>query len=351
MNAISKVVVEDLERIASTSIAWERLKGRSILITGANGFLPAYMVETLIFLNQSHGLGCKVVGLVRSMDKATSRFKKYQGRSDLELVQGDISVEREWRHSCHVIIHAASQASPVFYGRDPVGTMNANILGTSHLLKMAREWQAEEFLYFSSGEVYGEVTPDKIPTREGDYGYIDISNSRSCYAESKRASETLGMSYAAQFQTPFKVVRPFHTYGPGMSLDDGRVFADFVSDIAHGRDIILKSEGTAVRAFCYLSDAVTGFFTVLLHGSQATAYNVGNPDGAISIRDLADLLVGLFPERKLAVQRDMNSYAAGYMPSAISINCPNVDRLRELGWRPHFSVAEGFRRTVLHFSA
>ena len=350
MNATSAIIVEDLQRIASAPLAWERLQGKTILITGANGFLPAYMVETLLFLNDSKGIACKVLGLVRSMDKAKARFKRHERRSDLKLIQGDISVEREWRERCHVIIHAASQASPVFFGKDPVGTMNANVLGTAQLLKMAQSWKVDEFLFFSSGEVYGEVPPDKIPTRESDYGYIDICNSRSCYAESKRAAETLGMSYATQFNTPFKVIRPFHTYGPGMALDDGRVFADFVNDIIHCRDIVLKSEGTAVRAFCYLSDAVTGFFTVLLHGAQATAYNVGNPDGAISIRDLAELLVGLFPERKLAVKRELNSYAAGYMPSAISINCPNVDRLKGLGWGPHYSVTEGFRRTVLHFA-
>lgn len=350
MSVASGIIEEDLEQIAATPLEWERLKGKTVLITGASGFLPAYMVETLLFLNGMKGLGCTVVGLVRNLEKANARFKKYEGRCDLKLIQGDVSVEREWRERCNMIIHAASQASPVFYGKDPVGTMNANILGTSHLLKMARSWDVDEFLYFSSGEVYGEVSPDKLPTRESDYGYIDINNSRSCYAESKRASETLGMSYAAQYMTPFKVVRPFHTYGPGMALDDGRVFADFVNDIVHCRDIVLKSEGTAVRAFCYLSDAVTGFFTVLLHGAQATAYNVGNPDGAISIRDLADLLVGLFPERKLAVKREINSYAAGYMPSSISINCPNVDRLKELGWRPSYSVREGFRRTVLHWS-
>jgi UDP-glucuronate decarboxylase len=349
MTSSSKIISEDLERIISSPISWERLKNKVVLITGANGFLPAYMVETLLFLNTKLALNCKVIGLVRNLEKARARFREYANRADLVFVQGDVSEPQQWPERCDFIIHAASQASPVFYGRDPVGTMDANILGTSHLLKMAREWKSEEFLYFSSGEVYGEVAADKIPTRETDYGYIDINNPRSCYAESKRASETLGMSYAAQFGTPFKVVRPFHTYGPGMALDDGRVFADFVNDVVHSRDVTLKSEGLAVRAFCYLSDAVTGFFTVMLNGAQATAYNVGNPDGAISIRDLAEVLVSLFPEKKLKVIKALSTHSSGYLPSPISINSPNVDRLKSLGWSPFFSVSEGFRRTILHY--
>jgi len=350
MNHMSQIVSEDLERIVSTPLAWERLKGKTILVTGANGFLPAYMVESLLHLNSSRGIGCKVIGLVRNLAKTRARFRHYEGRSDLTFLQADVSLDWEWPERCDVIVHAASQASPVFYGKDPVGTMNANILGTARLLKLARACGAEEFLYFSSGEVYGQVPADKVPTCETDYGYIDICNPRSCYAESKRASETLGMSYAAQFNTPFKVVRPFHTYGPGMALDDGRVFADFVRDVVNSQDIVLKSEGTAIRAFCYLSDAVTGFFTVLLKGAQATAYNVGNPDGKISIRDLAELLVSLFPERKLSVRKEVGSYADGYIPSPISINCPNIDRLRGLGWSPLYGVGDGFRRTVMHWS-
>ena len=342
------VVLEDLEGIARADVPWDKFSGKTVLVTGASGFLPAYMVEVLLFLNSSRLLGCRVFGLVRNLEKAHNRFAHYAGREDLVFIQGDIAQPIAWPERFDFIIHAASQASPKFYGVDPVGTMTANLLGTHNLLNHARDWKTEGFLFFSSGEVYGQVSLDKIPTREGDYGYIDVTDARSCYAESKRAAETLGVSYFHQFGVPFKIVRPFHTYGPGMALDDGRVFAEFVRDIVAGRDLILHRDGKAIRSFCYLGDAVAGFFFVLLKGKNAMAYNVGNPDGAISIRDLADLLVGLFPQLELKVEL-ISRLGVGYIPSPISVNIPNVDRSRGLGWAPVYSPREGFLRTINYF--
>lgn len=348
--AHNPIVLGDLEAIVSAPLPWERLSGKTVLVTGASGFLPAYMVETLLFLNTKEDLGCKVIGLVRDPDKARRRFSQYRNRDDFVLVCGDVSVGVECPQRCDFIIHAASQASPKYYDTDPVGTMTANVLGTYHLLNLARRWNSEGFLFFSSGEVYGQVSFGETPTKEDSYGYIDISKPRACYAEGKRAAETLGFSYAHQFKVPFKVVRPFHTYGPGMALDDGRVFADFVRDVVLRRDLLLRSDGKAIRSFCYLSDAVTGFFTVLLKGDNATSYNVGNPLGAISIGDLADILSKLYPQYNLKVRRT-SELGAGYLPSPISINIPNVDRLLSLGWTSHYLPREGFLRTVSYFNA
>ena len=345
---LHSVVAEDLEAIASAPLEWECLARKTFLITGASGFLPAYMVETLLHLNDTHKLGCKVIAFVRNQEKGLARFSRHKERSDLRLLQGDIALQTAWPERCDFIVHAASQASPKYYGSDPVGTMTANILGTFHLLNQARAWGSEGFLFFSSGEVYGQVGGKQIPTKETDYGYMDITNPRSCYAESKRAAETLGISYAAQYGVPFKVVRPFHTYGPCMALDDGRVFADLVRDVVFRRNLKLHSNGEAVRAFCYLSDAVRGFFTVLLRGSQATAYNVGNPSGALSIGQLADLIASLRPDLHLKVERTHRP-PTGYLCSPISINCPNVDKLKSLGWLPTYSPREGFERTIRYF--
>jgi UDP-glucuronate decarboxylase len=340
------IVAEDLAVIAAEPLPWDRLAGKSVLVTGAAGFLPAYMVETLLHLNRSKRLGCKVVGLVRNMEKARRRFAPYLSQSDLELTEGDVATDRKWPARFDVVVHAASQASPKFYGSDPVGTMSANLLGTHHLLRHAADWKSQAFLFFSSGEVYGRT--EKVPTSEADYGFIEITDPRSCYAEGKRAAETLGVSFARQFNVPFCSVRPFHTYGPGMSLDDGRIYADLVRDVLAGRDLVLHSDGQAVRAFCYLSDAARGFFTVLLKGVSGTAYNVGNPDGTMSIRNLAKLLADMGSAAPLRV-----SFAGkppqGYLPSPIAVNVPDISRMRALGWSPTLLPADGFARTLRFF--
>ncbi|WP_461783002.1 NAD-dependent epimerase/dehydratase family protein [Prosthecobacter sp.] len=342
------VVAEDLAHIAAQNLDWERFRGKTVLITGAGGMLPAYMVETLLLLNRTRGLGCQIIGLIRNPAKARERFKEYLSDPMLVLVEADVAEGIPVEKPCEFVIHAASQASPKYFGTDPVGTMAANLNGTWHALRRAQEWRSERFLLFSSSEVYGQVSDENRPTAEGDYGYLDILNPRACYAESKRAAETLAISFAAQYQVPAVIVRPYHSYGPGMALDDGRIFADLVRDIIEGRDLVLLSDGSAVRAFCYLSDAVSGFFTVLFQGETGCAYNVGNPAGMLSIRELAELLTGIFPERGLKVVHK-NRALDGYLPSTVSRHCPNIDLISHLGWKPARTPAEGFERTLRTF--
>jgi UDP-glucuronate decarboxylase len=344
---LNPITAQDVREIISDDLPWERLKSKTVIITGAAGFLPTYLVECILKLNDLQSMNCTVVAVVRNMERACRRFEHHGDRSDLMILEADVSRPLPDLPKGDFVIHAASQASPKFYGVDPVGTMGANILGTQQLLEKAVEWRSDSFLFFSSGEVYGQVDVDRVPTGENDYGFIDICHPRSCYAESKRAAETLGVSYASQFGVPFKTVRPFHTYGPGMSLDDGRVFADFVSDIVHNRSIVMKSDGSAVRSFCYLSDAVRAFFAVLFNGQVGHAYNVGNPDGALSILQLSQLLVRLRPG--LTVERLNRENESGYLPSPIVQNVPDISRIRSLGWAPRYGPEEGFERTVKSF--
>lgn len=345
----NRIVEEDLQAITSASLPWSKLHGKTVLVTGANGFLPAYLVQSLLHLGEG-GEGIRVLGLVRNEEKARQRFACFEGRSDLRLVVQDVSQPLELDEHVDFIIHAASQASPKFYGSDPVGTLSANVAGTGHLLELARQHEVESFLFFSSSEVYGQLTPEQVPTKEDEGGWLDPTFVRSCYAQSKRMGETMCVSWHHQFGVPAKIVRPFHTYGPGMSLDDGRVFADFVADIVSGRDIVMKSDGRATRAFCYLSDATIGFFRVLLEGENGQAYNIGNDRGKVSIGDLARRLVKLFPEKELqVVQQPVPASPSGYLQSAVSRSCPDISKARALGWKPTTGVEEGFKRTIESF--
>jgi UDP-glucuronate decarboxylase len=351
---MNTIIHEDIAAIAAINLPWENLRNKTILITGANGFLPAYLVETLLYLNTTLDMKISVLGLIRNIEKAVNRFSDYLENKYLKFIVQDVAappVNELLKNKIDIIIHAASQASPKFYGADPVGTLKANTLGTYNLLELARIQNTESFLFFSSGEVYGQVPPDKIPMTEDFYGFLDPMDVRSCYGESKRMAETLCVSYQHQFGVNVKIVRPFHTYGPGMSLDDGRVFADFVNDILCKRDIVMKSDGLARRAFCYLADATAGYFHVLLKGESGQAYNVGNDKGEISIVELAELLTSLYPELGLKTIRKPQNSTPGYIPSANNRTCPSIEKIQKLGWKPVVSVEDGFRRTISSFSA
>ena len=342
---LNPIIAEDIDSILAADIDWKRFKNKTILISGANGFLPSYLVYLFLSLNEKNKLNCKVIGISRNRKKARQRFGSLLKRKDLSIIYTDVSGPLEVKRKINFIIHAASQASPKYFGTDPVGTINANTLGTNNLLTLAKKNKVESFLFISSGEVYGSVASENVPTREDQYGYIDIDNVRSCYAESKRLGETMCVSWFKQHKVAAKIVRPFHTYGPGMDLKDGRVYADFVSDIVNGRNIKMKSEGRASRAFCYLKDATEGFIRVLLEGENGEAYNVGNPQAEISIAELSQKLVSLFPEKKLEVQKGDQS-TKGYIQSTIDRNSPDITKIKTLGWFPATSIEEGFKRTI-----
>lgn len=340
------IIQEDISKINHADIDWQRFKDSHVLVSGAAGFLPAYMIYALLEWSEANDANVRVTALVRNYEKAVKKFRKFITSGSLNLIVQDVCDPFEHTFNCDWIIHAASQASPKFYGIDPVGTALANSLGTYRLLEFAKSNPLKGFLFFSTSEVYGQLEPDRIPISESSYGNIDPTLVRSCYSESKRFGETLCVSYAHQFEVPVKIVRPFHTYGPGMDLNDGRVFADFVSDIVHKRDIVLKSKGTATRAFCYLTDAVIGFYKILLEGEIAAPYNIGNPDAEISIADLASTLTALYPEFNLQLRFNEVVHSLEYIPSQVQRNSPNIEKAKNLGWTPQISISEGFRRTI-----
>jgi nucleoside-diphosphate-sugar epimerase len=347
MNAI---ITEDLNTIINQFENWDRLKNKTVLISGANGFLPAYLVETLIEVNTRFNANITIIGLVRNQEKAKARFFKHLENKLLLLIVQDVCELISIDKKIDFIIHAASQASPKYYGIDPVGTLSANVIGTINLAKLGIKNNVESFLYFSSSEVYGELPESLMPVKENVFGFIDPARVRSCYGESKRMGETICVSYLHQFGLKAKIARPFHTYGPGMMLDDGRVYADFIANVISKKDIILNSDGSARRAFCYLTDATVGFFKILLEGKNGEAYNVGNPKEEYSILELAQLIISLRPELNLKVKVNLPVKDVNYIKSTVSKNSPNINKMNELSWNPNVSARDGFNRTIKSFN-
>jgi UDP-glucuronate decarboxylase len=340
------IIEEDLASIISAPLPWDVLSGATLLVSGAAGFLPAYMVETVLHLNRSRlAHPARVIALVRDSTRARERFHRYRDRDDLQIIVQDISAPLSVSGPFDYVIHAASQASPLFYRTDPVGTLSPNVLGTYHLLTAAQKHPVRGFLFFSSGEVYGVIKDSSKPIAEHDGGFLDPTDVRSCYGESKRMGETMCVAWAHQYDIPTRIVRPFHTYGPGMRLDDGRVFADFVRDILKGGPIVLQSDGQARRSFCYLADATLGFFTALFKGEDGGAYNIANPYSECSIAQLAERLAIEFQSEGISVERHVRT-DRNYSVSPILSIVPDIDKAKSLGWNPTHSIEQGFRRTV-----
>jgi UDP-glucuronate decarboxylase len=344
----NKIINEDITEILLNFNHFEKFKNKTILISGAAGFLPAYLVETFLCLDPIYNT--KVIALVRTLDKANKRFSDWSDDSRLKLIQHDVSYPYISTEKIDYIIHAASQASPIYFGLDPVGTLNANILGTINLLNLAKDHKVESFLFFSSGEVYGEVNSKDIPIKEDSFGYLNPTQVRACYGESKRMGENICVSYQSQFGVKARIVRPFHTYGPGMSLTDGRVFSDFVSNVVNKQNIIMKSDGSAIRAFCYLTDATIGFLNILVKGDDGQAYNMGNPNQEHSILELAKIIAGIYPDFNVKVIKKLHENKDNkYLKSPILRNSPNIEKIMKLGWIPKVGTLEGFKRTIDSF--
>lgn len=342
----NKIIEEDVATIARTKLPWELFSGKSVLIAGATGFIAAYIVETLLYINDhTKRKPTRVICLVRNKQRAVLRFSHYRNHKGLVFWVQDVCDPIRHTEKVDYIIHAASNATPSKYGIDPVGTLLPNVLGTYYLLEYAKRSCVKCFLFISSGEVYGSKMNRGKGIQETHIGLVDPLLLRSCYAESKRMGETMCKSWFEQYGTPIKIARLFHTYGPGMTLGDGRVHSDFVDAAVHKQDIIMKSDGRAVRTFCYIADTVRGLFTILGKGKYGEAYNVGS-SRKISVRKLAETIASLNPKQPLRITRDVRDQGKSYLPSASTILCPDISKIKKLGWHTTYSLGDGFRRTI-----
>jgi UDP-glucuronate decarboxylase len=277
-------------------------------------------------------LNVKVIALCRDYDKAKRRFEDFWDDPRFTIMCEDVANKLTINGDVHYIIHAASPASSQYYGIDPISVISPNVFGTKHLLELAREKNARGFLLFSSGDVCGNI--DKKVIVESDSGYLDPADIRNCYSESKRMAENMCACWHYQYNVPTFIVRPEHTYGPTMDLEnDRRVFAEFVSDIVNNRDVTVKSDGLAVRTFCYLGDATDGFFRVLLNGKPGETYNVGNKEGQMS--------KVVYHARTTSKTYLENSNKQRPMLSTV--------KLEALGYKCKTGVRDGFKRTIESF--
>lgn len=332
-------IIENKRYISSLTCALSKvdlspLRGKRILISGASGMLGSCIVDMLRIYGQ-----CWVVAMGRDASAAEARF----GPADnlYSFLQQDVTNSLEITGNVDFVIHAASNADPVRMAKDPVGTLSANVQGTKNLMEWGLSHGMKRFLFVSSGEVYGQPNAAMDDFTEDYCGPLDLSSSRSCYPEGKRAAEVLCQSCISQFGADAVIVRPCHLFGPTMTRRDSRAVSEFLWSGVDSQDIVMKSKGLLERSHCYIVDAAQALLTVMLKGECGGAYNIADRRYQMRICDLA---------RQAAqaggcqvIYRPPGALEqAGY--SKVSRAVLDASKLETLGWYPQ--VKDGIRETV-----
>ena len=355
------VVNQDLEYICDNlKKELARLSGKKLLITGGAGFLGYYLVQAVLHWNTKIDASQRIQvtvydNYIRGVPDWLTRLEEDE---NLVLVKHDITDPLPQDiDDFHYIIHAASIASPIYYRKYPIETMDANVNGLRSLLEYCRQQKernkpVEGFLFYSTSEIYGDPSPENIPTPETYRGNVSCTGPRACYDESKRYGETLCVNFAQQYNLPIRIARPFNNYGPGLKITDRRVLPDFARDVLAGRDIVMLSDGSPTRTFCYVADAIVGYYKILVRGRDGEAYNIGVDTPEISMADLAQKVVDL--------ARDLFSYNGkvirqvssdkDYLIDNPNRRCPVITKAgTELEYHPGISLEEGLRRSLLWY--
>ena len=341
----NQTVQDDLERVFRSNLDWNTFNNKTVLITGATGMIAIYVTYTFIYLRECHNINVNIIALCRNRDKAEQIYHRFLVKDYFSLLIQDVCVPTQLDREIDYIFHLAGNASPYFINHDPVGIMKTNLLGTINMLELAKEKRAKVF-FASTREVYGK-NENETSLNEVAFGSIDSMEDRSCYPESKRAAESLLRSYYTEYGVEIYVARIAHSYGPGMKIDnDGRIMSDLIGNIVRGEDIVLRSTGEALRAFCYISDAVTGIFYVLLKGKPGEAYNLSNETEEISIKSLAELLQKLSKDRSRVVYQLSTSNVGYCNYKRVGLD---VTKLESLGWRAQVKLEDGLIKTIASF--
>jgi UDP-glucuronate decarboxylase len=322
----------------------KKLSGKKILITGGSGFLLSYLTYLLIYYNQQN----KKKIDIHVIDQNIKKFTNFKNDKNLKLTNADISKKIKFKTKYDYIIHGASIASPVYYKKKPLETINSNVNGLVNILENYKSSKKPKSIVFmSSSEIYGDPDKKNIPTKETYNGNVSCTGPRACYDESKRLGETISKIFHDKYNTPIKIVRPFNVYGPGQNLNDKRIFPDLMNGIKRNKDIILFSDGTPTRSFCYISDQIRGILEVLFKGKNGESYNIGNTQ-EISIKNLAKLAIKI-SKKKLRVIMKSNLDKT-FNVDCPKRRCPDIKKIYNLSkWKPKIKLETGLSKTINYY--
>ena len=316
---------------------------KKILLTGSSGFLGKHLLDKLLDNKEFIELE-KVVGI----DNFISSYKTINkiNNSKYKFIEANlINYNFDQLEPFDTVIHLASLASPVYYKKYPLETIDVGTTVTRKLLEKCNQWNAK-FIFFSSSEIYGNPTSENIPTTEEFKGYVSCQGPRSCYDESKRLGETLCYVYNQKYGIKTNVIRPFNIYGPGMSIKtDYRIVPNLIKSALTRKVLNIYGDGNQTRTFCYYKDAIEGIVKVIKNGGSGETYNIGNDNPEISIVDLVKLFNKAL---KIDLNYQLTSYPDYYPDDEPIRRLPSIKKAREqLSFHPNITLEEGLMATWL----
>ena len=330
---------QDILNLSYLDLPWERLAGTNILIAGATGLIGSCLVE---FLMKNPCLNYNVYALGRNELRVNQRFSEFFNNKAFHFIKYDVTKPLDKEIRFDYIIHAASDANPQFYATQPVEVMKANLNGVINMMEYGLRHDMKRFLYVSSGEIYGEGNGGVLD--EEYSGYVDCLKPRSCYPSSKRAAETLCVSYIDEYGADAVIARPCHVYGPHFTDNDNRVYAQFIRNVLAGNDIVMKSAGTQLRSWCYVIDCVSALLYILLKVEKGHPYNIADKNSCVTIRALAEMIAKIEGKKvNVVVPADLES--KGY--NVVTNSVFSTAKLESLGWTVSGNMEQKLRKTIL----
>jgi UDP-glucuronate decarboxylase len=332
-----------LEIVENLGEDYKLFEGKKILITGGRGFLGRYFLLVFNYLNENLFSKPAKIYIIDNFITSGKLGDKLPTYDNIVYLNHDVikPLDKEIDSKMDYIIHAAGIASPYYYRKHPMKTLDVATTGTRNMLDLSLKHSAR-FIFFSSSEIYGDPDPQYIPIPESYRGNVSIAGPRSCYDISKRLGETLCYIYQTNLGLHTNVIRPFNIYGPGMQKNDYRVLPNFASNIQNNKKLKIYGNGNQTRTFCYVVDAIVGFLQVIAKGVHGEPYNIGNPDPEISMLDLVKRMENILSKD---FKYDIIDHPDSYPADEPQRRCPDITKARlQLYFQPKVTLDDGLVR-------
>ena len=347
----NSIYKEDVVKVATDpNLDFSKLKNKKLLITGASGLICSFLIDVLMYRNETFNDNIKIYMLCRNENKLKDRFNYYEleelntnNYSNLIYIIQDVCNSFSFDVDFDYLIHGASNTHPKLYSTDPVGTINTNILGLNNILTYCINHKPKRIFMMSSVEIYGENKGDTEYFDEKYLGYIDCNTARAGYPESKRLGEAMCQAYISQYNLDIVIGRLSRVYGPTLLKDDSKALSQFIRNAINNEDIVLKSEGKQYFSYIYMVDAVSAILKLLFDGKCGDAYNIADDASNITLKDLASILAG-YNNKEVVFEIPDAIESKGYSTATKAIL--DSSKINSLGWKASNTIKEGLIKTL-----